>query len=99
MVAGTLAPPVDANLELVNTQDLEGRELAFALVISKDGELRYRGKTVDGAVPYLSDLRDGSIARVMPDREASALRLLEVSRELSASGIERVMIVTEKVAK
>ena len=96
MVAGTLAPPIDKELKLVDTRDLEGREPAFALVITRSGTLRYRGRDVDEPAPYLAELEDRTVARVMPDRAASAQVLLQVARDLRAEGVEKVMIVTEK---
>lgn len=96
MVAGTLAPPLDPAVTLVNTADLEGREPSDALVIAADGQLRYRGDPVAGPAPYLETLQDQTVARVMPDRAAPAHVVLAVSRELRAAGAEKVMIVTEK---
>lgn len=96
MVAGTLAPPTDPDLTLVNTGDLEGREPAYALVLTAEGELRYRGQAAQDVLGYLDDRQDRSVARIMPDREASATRVLEITRALREAGAEQVLIVTEK---
>lgn len=96
MVAGTLAPPQDPDLTLVNTADLEGREPADALVIAADGQLRYRGNPVADPAPYLATLENNTVVRVVPDQKAPAHVLLAVSRDLRAAGAEKVMIVTEK---
>lgn len=96
MVAGTLAPPLDPAVKLVNTADLEGREPSDALVIAADGQLRYRGNPVAGPAPYLEALQDRTVVRVIPDRAAPAHVVLAVSRDLRAAGAEKVMIVTEK---
>ena len=87
MVAGTLAPPSDPELTLVNTQDLEGREPDYALIITAEGTLRYRGKAVDSPAPYLADLNFDtqgvpSVARILPDRDAPAPALLAAARAL-----------------
>lgn len=96
MVAGQLSPPVDPELELVNTRDLDGREPSNALVITANGELRFRGQPVDGPAPYLEEINDLTVARIMPDRAAPAVAVLTLSRELRAAGAKTVMIVTEK---
>lgn len=96
MVAGTLSPPIDPDLQLVKTRDLDGRDPANALVIAEDGTLRYRGRAVDNVSPYVADLNDGTTARILPDRNAPAERLIAISRELRAAGAEKVLILTEK---
>lgn len=97
MVAGTLSPPIDPDVKLVDTQELEGQEPAFAIVLDASGNLRYRGAPIDGPEPYLSDLNDKTIARVMPDRNSPAPALLSLAQQLKQAGVEKVMIVTEKV--
>lgn len=96
MVAGTIATPIDPDLTLVDTRDLDGRAPADALVIMADGTLRHRGVPVAGPEPYLSSLSDLGLARVVPDRETPAEVLLAVSRALRAAGVDRIVIVTEK---
>lgn len=97
MVAGTLATPPDRDLTLVKTSDLEGREPADTLVIAPDGSLRFRGQPVGEAAQVLNRLTaEGGIARLLPDRDAPAARVLAVARALRNGGAERVVIVTEK---
>ena len=43
LVAGTLAQPLDGELELIETNALDGREPPDALVINAAGDLSYRG--------------------------------------------------------
>jgi len=47
LIAGTIAPPLDPGLELVDTSGLEGREPPDALVLLKDGTLSFRGAPTD----------------------------------------------------
>ncbi|MEM9434622.1 MAG: biopolymer transporter ExbD [Pseudomonadota bacterium] len=96
MVAGTLSPPLDPQLELVDTRDLEGRAPENALILGADGTLQYRGNAVSSPEPYLTELRDRTVARLMPDRNASATELLTVTRDLRSRGVETVLIVTQK---
>lgn len=101
MVAGTLSPPIDPDVTLVDTRDLEGREPQYALVITASGALRYRGDDVLDVQPYLSDRAfeagtENTTAHILPDRDAPASVLLQVARDLRAGGAEKVMIMTEK---
>ena len=96
MVAGTLAPPLDPDLKLVDTKTLEGRDPPNALVMTADGALRFRGQTVDGPEPYLATLNDRSQARVVPDRAAPAADLIALAQRLKAAGAEQVFIVSER---
>ncbi|MCR8825827.1 ExbD/TolR family protein [Pseudosulfitobacter koreensis] len=96
MVAGTLAPPLDPDLKLVETADLKGEAPSDALVIGADGTLTHRGQPVDvagfvGAVPVAD-----ATARLIPDRAAPAHVVIETARALRAAGAGRVVIVTEK---
>lgn len=104
MVAGTLTPPTDPDVSLVDTSALDSREPNYALVITADGGLRYRGASVNDTTAYLSDLEFDveeapRIARILPDRDAPATTLLAVARDLRAGGADKVMIVTEKALK
>jgi len=96
MVAGSLAPPVETDLRLVDTNDLEGRAPAYAMVLTAEGALRYRGQVVTGPEAYFADHALGTV-RLMPDRNAPATELLRVARALRAAGAGKVLIVTEQV--
>ncbi|MEO0937173.1 MAG: biopolymer transporter ExbD [Pseudomonadota bacterium] len=98
MVAGTLAPPVDRALALVDTRELEGRAPAYALVLTADGTLRYRGADVAGPEAYLEE-HGRQIVRIMPDRNAPAVALLRLGRTLRDMGADRVVIVTEQARR
>jgi biopolymer transport protein ExbD len=99
MVAGTLAPKMDADLNLANTQDLEGAPPPDALVIHSDGNLSFRGIEVNDPAAYFETLNDITIAKIVPDRAAPAQALLEAAQYLRSAGVERVMIVTEKALR
>ncbi len=50
LIAGTLAPPLDPDLTLVSTDEMqEGREPPDALVIGATGAMTYRGEAMDAA--------------------------------------------------
>ncbi|MCV6592853.1 MAG: biopolymer transporter ExbD [Silicimonas sp.] len=98
LVAGTLAPPLDGELNLVETGDLEGRPPPDALVIKPDGALAYRGDPVADAGAFVAQFAEDQRARlrIVPDRALEANRLVEVSRALRAAGVGAVVIVTER---
>lgn len=109
LIAGTLAPPLDTKLTLVETSDLEGREPPDALVITADGQMMYRGQPMDAAT-YVAEHgevseaavggADGSAkriaVRIVPDRALAAQRLLEVGHALQSAGADQVFVVTER---
>ena len=98
LVAAQIAPPLDRDLDLVSTQDLEGREPPDALVVTADGQMAYRDARVTPA-EYLTIKREDEPAlttvRLVPDRDLAAVRLIEIGNELRALGIDKVFIVTE----
>ncbi|MFD0982726.1 ExbD/TolR family protein [Tropicimonas aquimaris] len=99
MIAGTLAPPLDSDLSLVETSGLEAREPPDTLIIHPDGRLSLRGRTVESVGRFLAelpeDVRQGAI-RVVPDRELPAADLVRIGGELRAAGAAGVLVVTER---
>lgn len=98
MVAGTLAPPMDGRVTLVQTRDLDGAPPPDALVAHADGTLSYRGQAVSDGASYLSDLPAENRARVriVPDRDFPATDLIALARDLQTAGAEQVVVVTER---
>ena len=98
MVAGTLAPPLERDLSLVRTDDLEGRAPPDALVIHADGRMAYRGTEQTDVGSYVAGLeRDALEAiRIVPDRDLPAADLVALGRELRRAGAGRVIIETER---
>lgn len=94
LIAGTLAPPLDPDLELVDTSELDGRDPPDALVLNKAGELNFRGVPTDPAT-YMAS-HDGGPVRIVPDRDAPGPRLMEVTGALRRLGAPSVFLVTEQ---
>ncbi len=94
LIAGTVAPPLDPDLDLVDTAGLEGREPPDALVMHADGSLSFRGAPSDPAA-YMAQHDSGPV-RIVPDRNAPAPRLVEVTGELRRSGAPSVILVTRQ---
>ena len=97
LIAGTVAPPIDSDLKLVETSDLEGREPPDALVLRKDGTLSFRGAPTDPGT-YMASQGAGPV-RIVPDRDASGPRLIEVTGALRRLGAASVILVTERALK
>lgn len=101
LIAGTLAPPLDPDLTLVSSRDLEGREPPDALVIAADGGMTYRGQPMDAAAYVAWETETGGepavlSVRIVPDRDLPAQKLLEVGRALQEAGADRVFLVTRR---
>ena len=94
LIAGTIAPPLDSDLELIETSELEGREPPDALILNSDGSLSFRGVATD-AQRYMQGHRDGPV-RIVPDRNSSGQRLVELASNLRSLGATSVILVTER---
>jgi biopolymer transport protein ExbD len=95
MVAGTLAPPLPREADLVEATGLDPTAAPDALVIFEDGTLRHRGLPVADPGAWFAE-RGMTEARLVPDRAAPAARLVGVARALRRAGAERMWIVTER---
>lgn len=94
LIAGTVAPPLDPEVELVSTDELEGREPPDALVLRADGSLNYRGVPTS-VERFMAEHEPGPV-RIVPDREAAGLRLIQVTGDLRRLGAPSVILVTEQ---
>lgn len=94
LIAGTVAAPLDSDLKLVDTAGLEGREPPDALVLREDGTLSFRGILTDPE-NYMTTHGTGPV-RIVPDRNSSGPRLIEVSSALRGLGATSVILVTER---
>ncbi len=94
LIAGTVAPPLDPELKLVDTSELEGRDPPDALVLNADGALSYRGEQTDPEA-YMARHEDGPV-RIVPDRNVSGQRLIEVTGALRRHGAPSVFLVTQQ---
>lgn len=99
LVAGTIARPIDKDLKLVSTADLQGAAPANAIVINAQGEISVFGETVLDAASALAKLETKSDVRLIPDRDLPAAKLVRFGAELRGAGAEKVLLVTEKGLK
>ena len=98
LVAGTLSQPLDGELDLVRTADLEGALPPDTIVVHPDGRLAYRGDAIGSVQDFLATRteEERKTVRLVPDRELPADQLVKLARELRAAGAESVMVVTER---
>lgn len=98
LVAGTLSQPLDGDLDLVRTADLEGALPPDTVVVHPDGRLSYRGETIAGLEAFLATRseEERKTVRLVPDRELPAQELVKLARELRGAGAESVMVVTQR---
>jgi biopolymer transport protein ExbD len=98
MAAATLAPPLDGDLRLVRTEELEGRAPPDALVVHADGRLVYRGQPLPDAAAYVAALPEEARAtlRLVPDAALPAADLLRLGEALRRAGAGRVVMVTQR---
>ncbi|WP_294224890.1 biopolymer transporter ExbD [uncultured Shimia sp.] len=97
LIAGTVAPPLDPNLHLVQTNELEGREPPDALVLHADGSLSFRGQPTSADAHAAAN--GTGPTRIVPDRDVPAQRLMEVTGALRRAGATSVILVTERALK
>jgi len=98
LVAGTLAPPLDRDLRLVDTADLPQDAPPDALVLHPDGRLTWRGAEIASVEAYLADAPPETARRprIVPDRAVPAATLIRIGRSFRAAGAETVVIVTAR---
>ncbi len=97
LVAGTIAPPVPAEVRLVQIAGTDPAVPPDVLAITAGGETLSTDGPVDAAgfVASLPPEANG-IARVMPDRDLPAERLIAVAQALRLAGAREVRLVTER---
>lgn len=97
MITGSLARPVPASLELVETSGLACCAGPRVLAVAADGALSVNGAPIDSLEAYLQAAPTKD-ARLAPDRRLPARELILLVAELRALGAKRVVILTETVA-
>lgn len=96
MVAGTLENADRDGLTFVQTADLECCQDGDALVMTATGELRFAGEVLTDIGTYVASLNaESAKARLLPDQNLPAQKLLETVQTLRESGIEDIVVVTE----
>lgn len=92
LIAGTVAPPLDGRVTLVDTAGLEGRAPPDAAVILSDGTMLKGGQPISPEGLLEAD----RTPRLVPDRGLPSSELVAISRQLRELGAEEVWVVTER---
>lgn len=99
LIAGTITPPLEKDVELIHTVVAKPAEPPAALFITADGDVRWQGHSTT-----VSDFLAGrsfdteAPVRIAADRSLLAEKLIDILGELRAHGAERIVVVTERTA-
>lgn len=100
LVAAQVAPPLNRDIKLVATADLGAQAPPDALVVLPDGLMTYRGASITPAqywtIKQEESPADLKVIRLVPDRDLSAAKLIEIGNELSRLGAQKIFLVTER---
>lgn len=97
LIAGTVAPPLPAQVRLVRLSDAAPQVLPEVLVLDAEGAILWQGQP-GSAEAYAATLTGARIARILPDRDAPAAVLVALVRDLRAAGAAEVRLLTERAA-
>lgn len=95
LIAGTVAPPLPAQVRLVRLADTAPLVPPDVLVLDAEGRILHNGLPADPAA-HAAALSGARIARILPDRAAPARTLVALARDLRAAGASEVRILTER---
>lgn len=107
LIAGSLAPPIDPEIDLADSTDFTVIEPPRAVFVSREAEIRYRGEvtTAEAVVAALREEADseppvnGPAIRLAPDGALPAVQLVEIIDTLRQAGAGRITLVTERVVQ
>jgi biopolymer transport protein ExbD len=97
MVAGSLSQTPKAAFEFVSSRNLECSAPGDTLTVSSAGDFAFNGAVYSDIGQLLAEhpeLRE--VTRVIPARSLPAKRLMAVLKRLRESGVERLVLVTER---
>lgn len=101
LAASTLAPPMDNEVELIDTRLLDNDPPPNALVIRADGSLMLHGNstTIDDFLQHQKTLAVGNSGlniRLVPDRQVNAKTLVKIANQLKLGGAKSIKLVTQR---
>lgn len=98
MVAGTLSPPLEQGVNLIETKNLDGQAPDGALVIFADGRAMFDGAEQPdiGQMVESLPIEARKVFKILPDRALPAQTLIAITRTLREAGIQKVILVSER---
>ena len=86
LIAGTIAPSSEPDIDLVSLADLDGTAPAETLAIYPDGRSVWQGvDTTAETLDLPENTGDETVLRLLPDRNLPAWKLLEIAAALAQS--------------
>ena len=99
MITGTIAKPIEKTLRLIETENLLRIDPPDALVLLKDGTMKFNGHNLKDLQIFVTENHIGKDIRIVPDRNLSANELVKITEKLKTFGAKRVFIVTENLSQ
>ncbi len=103
LIAGTISPPLDREISPIASSQEENSELAGSLGMRADGTLMNAGvvTTLDEFVAKIQADEESTdqTLRVLPDKDVTALELIDLLNKIKQTGVERITVITERVAE
>lgn len=100
MVTGTLSQKQKKEVQFIQTSGLDCCVEPDALVISRKGELSYKGAPLSSPEEYLEQLDNkGMVVSLLPEQDLPAHQLLAIVKRFQSSGAEQVIVLTENIIK
>ncbi|MEM9107279.1 MAG: biopolymer transporter ExbD [Pseudomonadota bacterium] len=108
LIAGSLAPPIEGDVELIKAADAKSIEPPRALFLLEDGTMKYEGDVVtpedfiarvrlQHANQMTSKVEDDSPpVRLAADGQLPAAKLIEIVDLLKAEGAGKITVITER---
>jgi len=100
LIAGNLTPPLDNEVQLINSETGEPLLPPDTLSVRANGELFFRGNIVTPEA-FLAGLREGdqstaSTVRIIADKELPAVKLIDLVANFRKIGAGRLHVVTQR---
>ena len=99
MISGTIAKPIDKTLKLIETEKLLSIDPPNALVLFKDGSMKFNGDNITDLKIFVTENHIGKDIWIVPDRNLYANQLVKITKALKNFGTKSVFIVTENLVK
>lgn len=111
LIAGTIAPPMDSEVELIKAAEARSIEPPWALFVTEKGELKYQGEAVTPkrfvelrqndepsapVVPSGEETAIGPAVKLAADGRLPAAMLIEVIDQLKSAGAGKISVITER---
>jgi len=98
LIAGSFVKKVEGKNELVEISNIQTKNYSDLFFLLPNGDLKYNEILVTNINSLTSKYR-GKEIRIVPDKNSSAKRLIEISYNLKKIGVAKIFIVTKNTLK